>query len=282
MRLAILSGKGGTGKTTIATNLALSIGNVQLFDCDVEAPNASLFLGVSIDRSEDVTIPVPVFDKNKCSFCRECARVCMFHAIAVLPDDIMFFPELCHGCGGCSIICPEDCITEEPRTIGVIESGKVNGIEFYQGILNIGEPLATPVIGALKKRIDDRLPVILDAPPGTACPVIETVMGCDFGLLVTEPTPFGLHDLKLAVALMRSLEVPFGVIINRDGIGDERVDEFCKADGIEVMLKVPQDIEIARLYSRGIPFIKEMPEWKERFTDMFDMIAGRLKGGDGK
>ena len=282
MRLVILSGKGGTGKTTIATNLAISMGNVQLFDCDVEAPNASLFLDVTMDNSEDVTIPVPVFDKDKCSFCRECAKVCMYHAIAVLPDDILFFPELCHGCGGCGIVCPEDCISEEPRTIGVIESGKVNGIEFYQGILNIGEPLATPVIGALKKRIDDRLPAILDAPPGTACPVIETGSGCDYGLLVTEPTPFGLHDLKLAVSLMRTLEIPFGVIVNRDGIGDGRVDDYCRDENIKLMMKVPQDIEIAKLYSRGIPFVTEMPEWKKRFIDLYGAIIDALKEGGGK
>ena len=166
MKLAILSGKGGTGKTTIATNLALSLDNAQLLDCDVEEPNAALFLDVNFKEREPVTIPIPVFDKNKCDFCRKCAEVCQYHAIAVLPEDILFFPELCHGCGGCEIVCPQDAITEDKREIGVIESGSVNGIQFHHGVLNVGEALATPVIKALKKKIKNNNPVILDALPG--------------------------------------------------------------------------------------------------------------------
>jgi len=276
MRIAIASGKGGTGKTTIATNLALSAGEVKLLDCDVEEPDSHLFLGIGLEKVEEVSLPVPVIDRDRCTLCGRCSRFCQYHALAVLPKEVLLFPELCHGCGGCTLVCPEEAITEERRVIGVIEGGKGKGIEFYRGLLNIGEPLATPIIRTLKKRAEGRKDVILDAPPGNACPVIETVTGSDYCILVTEPTPFGLHDLKLAVAVVRKLGIPFGVVINRDGVGDGRVESYCEGEGIPVIMKIPQDTKIAGLYSMGIPFAAEMPEWKERFRALFEKLKSEV------
>ncbi|MCK4717534.1 MAG: ATP-binding protein [Thermoplasmata archaeon] len=278
MRIAIASGKGGTGKTTIATNLALSLEHMQFLDCDVEEPNSNIFLGLELKKIKDVTIPIPNIDKEKCTLCGKCSAFCQYNALAVLPNDILFFPELCHGCGGCTLVCPENAITEVGRTIGVIEGGRSDSVEFYHGLLNVGEAMATPVIAALKELIDDEKDVILDSPPGAACPVIETVEGSDYCLLVTEPTPFGLHDLKIAVSLLRDLSVPFGVIINRDGVGDSSVEEYCQEEGIPLLLKIPQDREIARLYSLGKPFVQEMPEWKGRFKALFETIKIKVRG----
>jgi len=276
MNIGIASGKGGTGKTTIATNMALSLGKVQLLDCDVEEPNSGLFLDVGIKKIEDVTIRIPMIDSERCSYCRKCSKFCRYNAIAVLLSDILLFPELCHGCGGCMLVCPENAISEGERIIGVIEGGKTGEIEFLQGRLNVGEAMATPVIRALKKRIDDGKTVILDSPPGTACPVIETVGDVDFCILVTEPTPFGLHDLKLAIDVVDHLGIPYGVIINRDGIGNRKVEEFCAEKRIPVLMKIPHSLEIARLYSDGIPFVLRMSEWKAKFRCLLkDMEEGR-------
>lgn len=278
MKIAVASGKGGTGKTTIATNLALCVGNVKLLDCDVEEPDSHLFLDIDLKEVEKVSLSVPVINKDRCTICGKCARFCQYHALAALPKEVLFFPELCHGCGGCKLVCPEDAITEERRVIGIIEGGRGDGIEFYRGLLKIGEPLATPIIRALKKRAECEKDVILDAPPGNACPVIETVSGTDYCILVTEPTPFGLHDLKLAVDVVRKLDVPFGVVINRDGVGNDGVERYCKEEGIPVLMRIAQDMEIARLYSIGIPFATEMPEWKKEFIALFEKLkseAGR-------
>ncbi len=268
MKIAIASGKGGTGKTTIATNLALSLDNVQLLDCDVEEPDSHLFLDLKLKKIEDVCISIPKIDKQKCDFCGECSKFCQYHALAVVKNDVLFFSELCHGCGGCTLVCPKNAITEENRVIGVIEGSNSGSLEFYHGLLNIGEAMATPVIRALKTKIKNEKTVVMDSPPGTACPVIESVNEADFTILVTEPTPFGLHDLKLAVDMLRTLKIPFGVVINRDGIGDSRVEEYCEEEKIKVLMKIPHDEKIARLYSKGIPFIEQMPEWKDRFREL--------------
>jgi MinD superfamily P-loop ATPase len=273
MIISIASGKGGTGKTTVATNLALALDNVQLMDCDVEEPDCNIFLGTDLEKLEDVTISTPKIDYDKCDYCGKCAEFCQYNALAVVRDKVLLFPDLCHGCGGCTLVCPKDAISEEERVIGVIESGNDGGLDFYRGLLNIGEPMATPVIKALKKRIDPEKTVILDSSPGTACPVIETIRGSDFCILVTEPTPFGLHDLKLAVEVARALKVPFGVVINRDGVGDDGVERYCTDENIEILMKIPQSREIAELYSRGRPFASELPEWREKFRKLHNNIA---------
>ena len=202
MKIAIASGKGGTGKTTIATNLALSLDNVQLLDCDVEEPDSHIFLNMKLQKIEEVSISIPKVDKQKCDFCGDCAKFCQYHALAVVKNEVLFFSDLCHGCGGCTLVCPKNAIIEEKRVIGIIEGANNGNLEFYQGLLNIGEAMATPIIGTLKSKIKKKKTAILDSPPGTACPVIETVNETDFTILVTEPTPFGLHDLQLAVEVL--------------------------------------------------------------------------------
>ncbi|MDP2990907.1 MAG: ATP-binding protein, partial [Kiritimatiellota bacterium] len=224
MRVAVASGKGGTGKTTVATSLALTAGkSIRFLDCDVEAPNAALFLNPVLDNRKKVGILLPVVDESICTDCGKCAEVCEFHAIAVIGKKILVFPELCHGCGSCTLICPERAISERLNVMGVLESGMTaTGVDFAQGVMNIGEPMAVPIIRQLKKWKPTILPAIeiRDAPPGASCPVVETLRGADFALLVTEPTPFGLNDLVLAVEVLRKLKIPFGVIINRSDIGD--------------------------------------------------------------
>jgi MinD superfamily P-loop ATPase len=280
MKIAFASGKGGTGKTTVSLNLALALSDVQLFDCDVEEPNCNLFLGSELEKVEDVVCLVPVIDPEKCSLCGQCSDFCRYNALATLPTKVLVFPSVCHGCGGCIPLCPEKAIQESSRPIGVIEKAKEGSSpEFYRGLLNIGETMVSAVIKKLQQHIDNRKTAIIDAPPGTACPVIASIEDMDYCVLVTESTPFGFHDLKLAIDVVRAIKIPFGVIINRYGLGDSKVEDYCKAEGIPVLLKIPNDRKIAELYSRGIPFIREMPEWIEKFLYMFETIKSQLAGG---
>jgi MinD superfamily P-loop ATPase len=276
MIISVASGKGGTGKTLVATSLALSLNDiedVQLLDCDVEEPNDHLFFKPVILQSEAVCIPVPKIDFSKCTYCGECARVCAYKAIVVLPKSILVFDNLCHGCGACSYLCPEKAISEHGREIGVVESGFVDGIEFVQGKLTVGEAMPTPVIRKVKDRVNHKKTAIIDVSPGTSCPVVESIKETDFCLLVTEPTPFGLNDLILAVETVRDLKVPFGVIINRAGIGDEKVDEYCSTENIPILLTIPLDREIARLYSVGITLVQGIPIWKDFFLGSYRRIS---------
>jgi MinD superfamily P-loop ATPase len=275
MIISVASGKGGTGKTLVATNLALSLvdrDRVQLLDCDVEEPNDHIFLKPAITKSEPVYIQVPKIDKNRCTYCGKCAEVCAYNAIAVFPEHVLVFPELCHGCGACSYLCPENAISEEGKEIGIVESGHSEGIEFVQGKLNVGEAMATPVIRKVKEHICNAGVVIIDVSPGTSCPVVESVKDSDFCLLVTEPTPFGLNDFVLAVETARQLKIPCGVVINRVGVGDDKVEEYCLKEKIPILLTIPLDPEIARLYSRGIALVKGMPQWKESFIELLERI----------
>jgi len=272
MIVAVASGKGGTGKTSVAVNVALSIGKVQFLDCDVEEPNAHLLLHPEISREEPVYLPVPVINEELCDCCGKCAEFCPNNAIFVSPEKVLVFPELCYSCGGCAIICPRKAISEEQRRIGTLKLGSAGDLELVYGELEVGEPMAVPVIKEVKRRIEKDRPVILDCPPGTSCPVIETVRGSDFCVLVTEPTPFGLHDLKITVQVLKDMRIPFGVVINRAGIGDKKVYEYCEEKNFPILLEIPYKRKIAELYSRGTPFSLEMPEWKEKFQILFDKV----------
>ncbi|GAB4112162.1 MAG: ATP-binding protein [Candidatus Caldatribacteriota bacterium] len=289
MIISVASGKGGTGKTTIAVNFALALTkdkekNVQFLDCDVEEPNAHLFLKPVITNLESVEIPVPKIDDKKCNYCGKCAEVCVFNAIAVTKNKVLVFPGLCHGCGACTLFCPEKAISEEGNEIGILEEGKAGSIKFTHGRLNIGEPMAPPIIRKIKKKIkkdynDDRdknianhYITIIDAPPGTSCPVIESIKDSDFTILVTEPTPFGLHDLILAVEVLRKLKIPRGVVLNKCDIGDHKIEEYCKKNDIPLLLSIPLDREIAVAYSKGIPIVKTNPSYEQKFIQLFQKI----------
>ena len=277
MIISVASGKGGTGKTTVATNLALSIGNAQFIDCDVEEPNANIFINAKIKELEDVSVSIPKIDEKKCDYCGECSDFCVYNALAVVPSKALVFPELCHSCGGCELVCPKAAVNWYNKVVGKVEHGRVKGIDFYQGILNVGEMQAIPVIKSLKRKVDRSKNVIIDVPPGTSCPVIESIGGSDYCILVTEPTPFGLHDLKLAVEVVKHLFMPFGVVINRDGIGDRKVEIYCQKENIHVLLKIPERKKIAHLYSKGIAIVRESHEWHEMFAQVFDKIKEEVK-----
>jgi len=275
MIISVASGKGGTGKTLVATSLALALKDkcrVQLLDCDVEEPNDHIFLKPVITSSQAVCIPVPSVDEAKCTDCGRCAEVCAYHAIVVLGEHVLTFPQLCHGCGACSYLCPEGAISEEPRETGTVEYGQSDGIAFVQGRLTVGEAMAPPIIRKVKAKADNNSVVIIDTSPGTSCPVVQSIKGSDFCLLVTEPTPFGLNDLVLAVETVRELNVPCGVVINRAGLGDARVEEYCRKENIPILLTIPLDTKIARLYSRGVTLVEGLPEWQESFAGLFDGI----------
>lgn len=274
MIISVASGKGGTGKTTVATNLALSLDqDIQFLDCDVDAPNAHIFLKPWIKEARIVTVPVPKFDESKCTYCGRCAELCAFNAIAVIKEKVILFPDFCHGCGGCWLLCPEEAIEEDRRKIGIVEIGDSRRVGFIGGRLNIGEVASPSLIKAVKKWIDPDKTVIIDAPPGTSCPFIHSVMGSDFCLLVTEPTPFGLYDLKLAIGVVQKLHVPFGVVINRSDIGDNRVEMHCEENDIPIFMRMPFDADISTLTSNGIPIVEGKEEYTIKFRDLYEKVV---------
>jgi MinD superfamily P-loop ATPase len=317
MHIVVASGKGGTGKTTVATSLALVAADrehVRFLDCDVEAPNAALFLDPVFDTRKGVGILIPEVDENTCTFCGKCAEVCQFHAIAVIGKKTLVFPELCHGCGSCTLICPENAISEHLDVMGVLESGlATNNINFTQGVMNVGEPMAVPIIRELKKwepmslRAASRRHLhrtafgaaqvsnlldneeiasrenaprndieIRDAPPGASCPVVETIRGADFVLLVTEPTPFGLHDLKQVVEITRELDLPTGVVVNRDGIGDNAVQEYCDESGIPILMRILMERRIAEAIACGKTLLDAAPEYRPTIQAMLETIVAEV------
>ena len=285
MIISIASGKGGTGKTTVATNLALSIAQidqkVQLLDCDVEEPNAHLFLNPTIEKKEPVLAPVPQIDLEKCTFCKKCMGICRFGAIAVLKKDVLTFENLCHSCGGCFEICPEDAIIEKERSLGEIEHGTAGDISFIHGRLDIGQVMVPPIIKKVRSYTNPDIITIIDAPPGTSCPVIAAMNNADFILLVTEPTPFGLHDLKLAVETVKILNMPHGLVINRAGLGNDEVKIYAKKQNIPILMEIPFDKKIAQIYSSGQMVVDKLPEYKEKFQTLFGKIKQLVEAKEG-
>ena len=278
MKIAIASGKGGTGKTTIAVNLALSITEpVRLLDCDVEEPNCHIFLKPDLRYRERLGVPVPVVDAKKCDGCGKCAEICQFNAIAALKTTPLLFPELCHGCGGCKLVCPTGAVSEGSRGIGVLEKGKAGAMEFVHGRLRVGEAMSPPLIRAVKKHATPDRINIIDSPPGTSCPVVAVLKDSDYAILVTEPTPFGLNDLVLAVETARRIGIPFGVVINRADVGDERVRTYCHDEAIDILAEIPDDRRIAEAYSRGQTIVEALPEMTGVFEALLAEVEGRVR-----
>jgi MinD superfamily P-loop ATPase len=280
MIISVASGKGGTGKTTIATSLAAVLGSkAQLLDCDVEEPNCHILMKPVLEASESITVRVPIVDKDKCTLCGKCGEVCRFSAIVVIGDQVLTFPEMCHGCGGCSLLCPENAIGEGHRELGVIETGRAGSVDFVHGLLRVGEAMSPPLIRAVKEKINPEKIAILDAPPGASCPVINTVMGSDFIILVTEPTPFGLHDLKIAVEALAPLEIPCGIILNRSDVGDQEVQRYCAESCIPVLAEIPHSRKIAEGYATGNLLVVEEPAHIRTFLELLvkirEIVAGR-------
>jgi MinD superfamily P-loop ATPase len=274
MKIAVLSGKGGTGKTTVSTSLAAVVESCQYIDCDVEEPNGAIFLSPQFQEPVPVNVLVPEVDPSLCNGCGRCAKACQFHALAAVKGMVLQFHELCHHCGACSLVCPQGAIREIEREIGVIEAGADN--RFLQGRLNVGEPISIPIIRELKRRMRTDVPVILDCPPGAACAVVQAIDGCDYCILVTEPTPFGLHDLQIAIELVKKLGMPCGVVVNKAMEGQRLIHEYCEQNGVSVLLEIPFSRAIAASYSQGILPVREHQQWQERFRELFSQVEGAL------
>jgi MinD superfamily P-loop ATPase len=278
MIVAVASGKGGTGKTLIATNLAQALGKgVQFVDCDVEEPNGHLFLKPEIRESRKAFVPVPSVDKAKCTGCGECARLCRFSGVVVIGKSVLTFPELCHSCGGCVQVCPEGAISETERPIGVVEIGGSGALSFIQGRLRVGEAMSSRLITKVRAFAAKADIVVIDSPPGTSCPMIASIKGADYCVLVTEPTPFGLHDLELALEVVQKLSIPSGVVINRAGLDDGRVKRYLENRGVPILIEIPDDRRIAEAYSQGHLILDRFPEYEGRFHDLFSRIHALSK-----
>lgn len=280
MKIAVASGKGGTGKSTVSTNLAYLLSktykDVCLVDCDVEEPNCHIFLKPNFSITKPVYLPVPQVNAEKCIQCGKCAEVCQYNSLAFVKGKVIVFPELCHGCGNCKLICPSEAITETGREVGVVESGLGQGFDFVHGKSRIGEAMSPPLIKETKKAGEHHNIQILDCPPGTSCPVITAVKDADYVFMVTEPTPFGLYDLKLAVDVMKKLDLPFGIVINRSGNNDNLIEDYAKSENINILTKIPDSRAIAESYSKGELVLKVLPQHKSAFEPLVNVVRGLL------
>ena len=277
MILAVASGKGGTGKSTVAANLAACLPSpVCLLDCDVEEPNCHIFLKPDIQNTERFTLPFPVVNSDLCTGCGECSQACQYNAIVNLKSKPLVFPELCHGCGGCIEICPEKAITEDKREIGTISFGKYEQIPFVQGLLDVGQSLSPPLIRAVKRHSRNNGTTVIDCPPGTSCPVISAVIKSNYVVLVAESSPFGLHDLKLAVETMRQLNLRFGTVINRANAQNHLVAEYCRSEGIPVLLEIPEERKAAEAYSKGQLLVEAVPGFRQLFEQLTERILSEF------
>lgn len=285
MDIAIASGKGGTGKTTVATSLARAscrVGHdVVYVDCDVEEPNGALFLRPAIERTQPVRVPVPAVDLDRCVGCGQCGEICQYSAILAMNGQVLTFPELCHGCGGCWSVCPSGAVRESFRTTGTVSLGRSGGVRFVQGELDIGQSMSPPVIRAVRQSAPAGEVRLFDAPPGTSCPVVETLREVDYVLLVTEPTPFGLNDLQLAVAMVRALDRPFGVVVNRADLDDGSTRDYLRKECIDLLAEIPDDRRVAEAYSRGELACDALPEMATLFDELHMEVLARGTAASG-
>jgi len=273
MQIAVASGKGGTGKTTVSTSLALSSeAEVQYLDCDVEEPNGHIFLKPVFDHREVISVTIPKVNEEKCTACGKCSDICRYNAIVQFGKNVMTFPEMCHSCLGCFRVCEEDALNSATREVGVLESGMAGNVGFVHGKVRIGEAMGVPLLKAVKKKADLEKLTIIDAPPGTSCPFVESINGVDYVILVTEPTPFGLHDLKIAVEVLQNFNIPGGVIINRSDLGDDKVQAFCDEQNLPVLLEIPFQRKIAEGYARGQNLIETVPELRKDMNDVLTRL----------
>jgi len=279
MIISIASGKGGTGKTFLATNLAkiMESQGVQILDCDVEEPDDHLFLKPGIDETINVGIPIPEVDEDVCIHCGKCSQVCVYNAITVVGEKVLVFPQMCHGCGACTLACPVDAITEKDHIVGIVEKGKSGDINFLAGKMNIKEVSAPHIIRKVKEFIKPDVINLIDAPPGTTCPTVTAISNTDYCILVTEPTPFGLNDLKLAVDMTRRMGIPTGIVINRVGIGDNRVEKYCREENLEILLKIPHRRDIAEIYAGGGIVVQELPEIRSLLQEFAERLPGLIQ-----
>ena len=279
MKIAVLSGKGGTGKTSVSTNLSALNKNITLIDSDVEEPNASIFLKPIVTEEEKIFVEYPMVDSEKCTLCGKCGELCKFNAIIPAKNTVLVFKESCHACGGCELVCPTGAITYEKREIGKAIKGKTifdNYMEY--GLLNVGELSGVNIIKALNRNIADKDLVIIDSPPGTSCATVVAVEDSDFAIVVTEPTPFGVSDMKMVVEMLREMKIPFGVFVNKADLGDMEVYDYCREENIEILGEIPFDKEIATYYSKGEVFSNFMSHYKEVFENLLQAVTGGENG----